>query len=165
MDSIEPHHRYGKRFSLISIAAAIALVLGASVKAQEITEIRLDLNTYTLYDAAENHADVVRVTGDKPESLAVLFHNVLVAPKVCPGVTFQLKGVGVSNSMNGVSLAIPSGPGTVKVQASGGTTTLLVIRPICLGRMSCPRCRRAAERTAVIWKTWETSTSRAPSFH
>ncbi len=126
MDSIEPHHRYGKRFSLISIAAAIALVLGASVKAQEITEIRLDLNTYTLYDAAENHADVVRVTGDKPEGLAVLFHNVLVAPKVCPGVTFQLKGGGVSNSMNGVSLAIPSGPGTVKVQASGGTTTLLV---------------------------------------
>lgn len=64
MDSIEPHHRYGKRFSLISIAAAIALVLGASVKAQETTDIKLDLNTYTLYDAA-NRADVVRVTGDK----------------------------------------------------------------------------------------------------
>lgn len=91
MDSIEPHHRYGKRFSLISIAAAIALVLGASVKAQETTDIKLDLNTYTLYDAA-NRADVVRVTGDKPEGFAVLFHNVLVAPKVCPWRDLSAQG-------------------------------------------------------------------------
>ena len=125
MKSINPPHRYGMRLCKALIAAAAAFVLSASAAAQAVKHIKLDLDGCTLYDA-EAPAAIVRVTGDRPQGLVVGFHNVLVAPKVRLGTTFLLRGYGVSNGMNGVSLAIPSEAGAVNVIASGGTTILVV---------------------------------------
>lgn len=126
MKSIKPPHCYGMRLCKALIAAAVAFVLSTSAAAQEvIKDIKLDLDGCTLYDA-EDPAAIVRVTADRPQGLVVGFHNVLVAPKVRLGTTFLLRGYGVSNGMNGVSLAIPADSGAVNVIASGGTTTLVI---------------------------------------